>query len=280
MYTPLPSGLAGEVQTRPITIDRSLFYLVTGALVYLSENEPLEVTGTLTVEAAKAALSAMLDVYLEGEIVSAQFQVDGCELQVSYDSGETWSTLVDLSTCTVAGPAGPKGDTGDTGPTGATGATGPTGPSGPKIIGTIIPYVTASVPSGCLACDGATYLRTDYQGLYDVLHANYKPDADHFVVPDLRGRTMIGTGTGTGLTARAMKDSVGTETHVLTSGQMPVHTHTAKIGGTGGGTTFLDGAQGTQAGTANTAINNAGNNEPHNNMQPSHAVGFCIVASV
>lgn len=327
MYTPLPAALAGDIQTRPITIDRSLFYLVTGALVYLSEHEPLDQTGTLTVDAAKAALSAMLDVYLNGEIMTAQFQVDGCELQVSYDNGESWETLVDLSTCTVAGPQGPKGDkgdtgdtgptgstgatgaqgpqgpkgdtgnagaagatgatgpqgpkgdTGDTGATGATGATGPTGPAGPKIVGTILMYASSSVPSGCLACDGTIYLKTAYPDLWNALGATWQTDSTHFKVPDFRGRAPIGTGTGASLTARAMGDSTGAETVALSLAQMPAHTHSSPMRNTslGNGTVAGRSAGTTQEVALST--DSQGSGSAHNNMQPSLALGFCIVAS-
>lgn len=327
MYTPLPAALAGETQTRPITIDRSLFFLVTGALVYLTEQEPLEPTGTLTVDAAKAALSAMLDVYLEGEIVGAQFQVDDCELQVSYDSGETWETLVDLSTCTVAGPEGPKGDkgdTGDTGPTGsagatgaqgpqgpkgdtgdagatgATGATGPQGPqgdtgatgatgsAGPKIVGTILPYATTSAPSGCLPCDGTIYLKADYPVLVAVLNSVYFTDSTHFKTPDLRDRTMIGTGgnngngaaIGAGLTARSQGDAVGAETVTLTAAQIPAHTHPIQTSNAGSSSSNIQRfAQNQGLNTSLSTAANTGGDGAHNNMQPSLAVGFCIVAS-
>jgi microcystin-dependent protein len=148
-----------------------------------------------------------------------------------------------------------------------------------KVIGAIIPYATAAVPDGCLECNGATYLRTDYPALYAALHANYKTDADHFVVPDLRNRVMVGKAVaGWGGTTRTMKDAFGAETHTLQITEMPAHNHSAKIGSTSGGTTFIDGASGSQAGTGSTSINNTGGGGAHNNMQPSHVVGFCIVA--
>lgn len=63
---PLPSALSGVVETRPIRIDRALFYLIGGALEKLADYEPLDQTGTLTVEQAKLALSNMLwDFYHE-----------------------------------------------------------------------------------------------------------------------------------------------------------------------------------------------------------------------
>jgi len=62
------------------------------------------------------------------------------------------------------------------------------------LLGSIIPYATAIVPYGTLACDGSTYNRVDYPKLYAVLDSAFIIDADTFNVPDLRGRAIIGNG--------------------------------------------------------------------------------------
>lgn len=66
--TPLPDDLTGELITRPVTIDRALLYLVAGSLSYLTDQEPLAQTGTLTVAQARAALSDMLWIFLTGDL--------------------------------------------------------------------------------------------------------------------------------------------------------------------------------------------------------------------
>jgi len=91
--------------------------------------------------------------------------------------------------------------------------------------GTISAFATVLPPMGSLECDGASYLRVDYPELYAVLDAAFIIDADNFAVPDLRGRTVIGVGTGSGLTPRAMNDTGGEETHTLTTAEMPSHSH-------------------------------------------------------
>lgn len=53
------------------------------------------------------------------------------------------------------------------------------------LLGSIQLYSVNAFPDGILACDGATYLRTDYPHLYAVLPTLYIIDADHFSVPDL-----------------------------------------------------------------------------------------------
>jgi microcystin-dependent protein len=85
-------------------------------------------------------------------------------------------------------------------------------------VGTISAYGNATPPTGWLLCNGQS--TTGYAALTAVVGAT---------VPDLRGRTIIGTGTGTyaGATARTIKDIGGAETHTLTSAQsgLPAHGH-------------------------------------------------------
>lgn len=96
------------------------------------------------------------------------------------------------------------------------------------LVGTIIAYATAQPPNAdILPCDGGVYLRADYPRLYDKLDAAYIINADTFRVPDLRGRTIIGVGTGVGLTPRAVGETGGAESVTLAVSQMPAHTHTS-----------------------------------------------------
>lgn len=64
--TPLPAALSGQMIERAVRIDRALLYLVSGALEYLTDREPLEETGTLTVEDARLALADMLYCFVTG----------------------------------------------------------------------------------------------------------------------------------------------------------------------------------------------------------------------
>lgn len=147
-------------------------------------------------------------------------------------------------------------------------------------IGTISQYATATVPDGYLDCDGAEYDKVDYPDLYAVLHANYIIDANTFAVPDFRGRAPIGIGTGAGLSARAMNDSVGVETQSLTIANLPAHAHTMTVYGgghnTSAGSNIDLSANSTNQTTKSTS--SQGSDTAHNNMQPSRATGFCIKA--
>lgn len=146
---------------------------------------------------------------------------------------------------------------------------------GGAMLGTIAPYVTALPPSNCLPCDGSQYNRVDFPDLYAALDAAFILDADTFVTPDLRGRTVIGAGQGTDLTLRSVGDSGGEESHQLTIDEMPQHRHSSSTSTTLGGSYFL---RGTGGGT--TYGNYAGGDQSHNNMPPFIALKYCVVAVV
>jgi microcystin-dependent protein len=143
--------------------------------------------------------------------------------------------------------------------------------------GVISPYagLDSNIPTGYLLCNGQEVSRTTYATLFGVVSTTYGvgDNSTTFNLPDLRGRAPIGAGTGTGLTARALGSTVGTETHTLTEAQMPGHTHAF---GFGGGTT--GGAYITQASPSGTFANSthAGSGQAHPNMQPSLALNFII----
>lgn len=147
------------------------------------------------------------------------------------------------------------------------------------MIGMIFPYVTESPPPNVLACDGSSYLRVDYPELYAVLDTVFIVDADNFIVPDLRGRTVIGAGDGDGLTTRNAGDTVGEETHQLTESELASHVHTIPLTATTlavepGEVTVLTPIPILTQNTGST-----GGDVAHNNMQPSYALNYGILAS-
>lgn len=159
------------------------------------------------------------------------------------------------------------------------------------MVGTIIAYATTDAPSNALPCDGAQYLRVDYPALYAAIASQFIVDADNFVVPDLRGRTPIGTGTGTGLTPRTIGDNSGEEAHSLSAAEGPVHSHsdTGHIHSIHSHIDLLAVAPGElpvscpnplpeSTSGGNAAIGNAGSGTAHNNMQPFLALNYGIIA--
>lgn len=143
-------------------------------------------------------------------------------------------------------------------------------------IGDVMWSSLAAAPTAWLACNGNAVSRTTYAALFAAIGTTYGAGdgTTTFNLPDTRGRTLIGVGTGTGLTARARGDTGGAETHQLSVNEMPAHTHTYGTGGSGGGGR-------TDGGTTNTApTGSAGNNQAHNNMQPFLALNAFIYAGV
>jgi microcystin-dependent protein len=62
-----------------------------------------------------------------------------------------------------------------------------------------VAYGGSAAPAGWLLCDGASYLQSAQQTLFDAIGTAYgSVDGTHFNVPDLRGRVPAGIDGGTG----------------------------------------------------------------------------------
>ena len=133
------------------------------------------------------------------------------------------------------GPAGADGAVGATGPQGLTGPAGPEGPAGPALdgnpIGTIITWSgkeTEQGPSGpYLLCNGSAVSRTTYAELFGAIGTTYGPGngTTTFNLPLIQGRVIAGH-VGNGYYA-SVGGTGGSDTHVLTSNELPQHTHPA-----------------------------------------------------
>jgi microcystin-dependent protein len=121
--------------------------------------------------------------------------------------------------------------------------------------GTLLDFAGATPPTGYLLCDGSSYSTTTYSGLFSTISYTWGGSGVSFNVPDLRGRTTIGAGSGTGLTFRALATYSGEETHVLVSGETPLAAHSH------GFSVPAQTSLTTSTGTANTVnLNTAGGN--------------------
>jgi microcystin-dependent protein len=132
--------------------------------------------------------------------------------------------------------------------------------------GSIISLANSAVPNGWLYCNGSAVNRATYAALFGVIDTTYGvgDGSTTFNLPDLRGRTVIGSGQGAGLTNRILTQLVGEENHQLTIPEIAAHTHPNAQGVDG-----IAGAGGASGDATNTASSSAGSDTPHNNMQPS-----------
>ncbi len=88
--------------------------------------------------------------------------------------------------------------------------------------GAITMYGAASAPTGWLLCDGSSVLRATYPALFTAIGTTWgSADGTHFNVPNLTNNVPIGSGSIAALAATA-----GSQTHVISSGELPTHTHT------------------------------------------------------
>ncbi|MES3024740.1 MAG: tail fiber protein [Pseudomonadota bacterium] len=95
-------------------------------------------------------------------------------------------------------------------------------------------------PRGWAMCNGQLMSIAQNSALFALLGTNYGGDGQTtFGLPDLRGRMVVGAGSGPGLSTRTQGDKAGGESSVgtgtvngsvtVTSANMPSHTHTAAV---------------------------------------------------
>ncbi len=164
-------------------------------------------------------------------------------------------------------------------------------------------------------CQGQIMKIYDNQELFSILANIFGGDGrTSFALPDLRGRTPVGTGQVPGLTPRQLGEQFGTEHNTLSVSQMPAHTHSADFtapqysgtvspnaggrenlsndpannfpGITNAGTNIYtntsNAAMGqsqvaiTQTAPGSVTIGDTGASQPFNNMQPSLGVNYII----
>lgn len=94
-------------------------------------------------------------------------------------------------------------------------------------IGSILACAESTIPDGWLFCDGKEYDGTDpqYKALFAAIGNSYGGTKPSFKVPDLQGRTAMGSGQGTGLPLRPIGSYTGQEDHKLQGAELPNHTH-------------------------------------------------------
>jgi microcystin-dependent protein len=87
-------------------------------------------------------------------------------------------------------------------------------------------------PVGWALCNGNLMAISQNPALFSLLGTTYGGNGvSTFALPDLQGRSPVGTGNGVGLSPITAGQIGGAENVALTIAQMPAHTHPAQSGG-------------------------------------------------
>jgi microcystin-dependent protein len=161
------------------------------------------------------------------------------------------------------------------------GATGVIGPDRPQIAGVISIFGGSTPPSGWLFCDGAAVSRNTYSELFAAIGTTFGvgDGAATFNLPDFKGRVAAGLDINQ-TEFDTLGEKGGEKTHLLTTAEIPSHTHTIK-GYSGVDDLNFTGLNGAFA--ASDAVTpfdqqtqGTGGGLPHNNLQPYTTVNYII----
>lgn len=147
-------------------------------------------------------------------------------------------------------------------------------------------------PRGWAWCTGQLLSISQNTALFSLMGTTYGGDGrTTFALPNLQGRAAMGTGQGRGLSPRDLGETGGDETVTLTSDQNAKHNHVLKAASdpanlqVPGPTRVIARSQNANAYKASGSfggnmavqeIGPAGDDLPHNNMQPYLTLNFNI----
>lgn len=159
------------------------------------------------------------------------------------------------------------------------------------IIGEMKVWPSDIIPSGWSLCDGLILDQSLNVELYNILGDNFTeiPNNITFNLPDLRGKTVIGSGMGE-ISNRILGETGGEESVILTENQIPSHNHDININSNlGNSSSPVDNILSDAAAFDNEftnlpsngimnidTISSTGNDESHNNMQPYLTLNYII----
>lgn len=161
------------------------------------------------------------------------------------------------------------------------------------VVGDIKHSVRNTDHMGWLLCDGRSLSRESYPELFAIIGTAFgSSSGTTFNLPNCRGRVIGTIGTGSGLSARSLGDTVGAETHTLTVAEMPSHSHTITDPGhshsiplqsegfadMGPDDDVTNGSgYNSSISTTGITVNNTGGGGAHNNMQPTIFMGNVFI---
>ena len=167
-----------------------------------------------------------------------------------------------------------------------------------EYLATVKRFAGGFAPQGFRDCDGQLLPINQNQALFAILGTTYGGNGTtNFALPNLRGRVPIGWGQGNGLSPFNLGQTGGEAAVTLQATQPPVHSHgmaattnsasagtpaaglmpaEALASGRGGSYAINTFASGGAQTSMPLAVSSAGGNQPHNNLQPSLVVNYCI----
>jgi microcystin-dependent protein len=85
-------------------------------------------------------------------------------------------------------------------------------------------------PRGWAKCDGQLLTIAQYSALFSLLGTTYGGDGrTTFGLPDMRGRTVVGQGRGSGLSNYTWGQKTGSENRTLSTANLPAHNHSVNV---------------------------------------------------
>lgn len=165
-----------------------------------------------------------------------------------------------------------------------------------KVLGEIFPVGFTFCPRGSAQLDGQILAISQNQSLYSLLGTTYGGDGrTTFALPDLRGRSPMGQGSGPGLFPRSEGQRFGEEVTFFFVANMPPHSHSptmrvSRVGATSrnpiGGylsRSAMNVYEDTEEPTAGDLLaadairsNTVGGGQSVNNMMPTLVINYCI----
>lgn len=149
--------------------------------------------------------------------------------------------------------------------------------------GVIVPYAGSAAPAGTLLCDGSAVSRTTYARLFSRIGTAYGSGdgSTTFNLPNAKGCVLAGY-DNTQTEFNTLGKTGGEKTHVLTTSEMPNHTHPTS-------NQWVDGATmgspqnrivlcsgGGLTPTVPPILSTSGGGNAHNNLQPYLTTNYII----
>lgn len=146
------------------------------------------------------------------------------------------------------------------------------------VIGFTTMFAGNFAPKSWALCQGQTINISSNTALFSILGTQYGGNGTTtFMLPDLRGRKVIGAGSGPGLSPYAIGQKGGVESITLSATQMPTHSHPLMITSTP--KSYEDVGNGSSPGDTIFAANGSGYSATSNAQSTAYAASVTMTSS-